>query len=284
MEVRLGTPWNAGTQVLYESGGVCGIVAELPGMAAVGMPIRTRTAAIWVLLFSAAYPLAESLSAARDAVEAYRDAIAVAESGSAPRGIESALEVVDELREVLQADVPDGTRSVLESLPEHDFAQLEELPGVFVQRIEVLVVNPEPGFFLELSARVGDEADRRFASALAAAYRNAKWHVYVQPQTDYSGCTVFGEGRLLETYLAWSAMERDFPDRYVSAVAKQRDRVEDRITRSTCACGDRASVVEGLERIAAALTPADPILAAVDARLAALYEGRSNMRFGCIAR
>jgi len=237
-----------------------------------------------LLLFTTACPLAQSLSAAREAVEAYRDAIAAAQSGTTPRGIESALAAIDDLRDVLQPDVPDGTRSVLESLPEHDFARLEELPGVYVQRIEVLVVNPEPDFFLELSARVGDEADRRFASALAAAYRNAKWHVYVQPQTDYAGCTVFGEGRLLKAYLAWSAMERDFPDRYVLAVARERDRVEENITRSTCACGDRVSVIEGLEGIAAALTPADPILAAVEARLAALYAGRSNMRFGCIAR
>ena len=236
---------------------------------------------VWALLFTATSTFAQSV---RGAVDAYGNAIAAAESAVAPGAIESALEVLDDLRELLQADVPGGTRSVLESLPEHDFARLEELPGVFVQRIEVLVVSPEPDFFLELSARVGDGADRRFASALAAAHRNAKWHVYVQPQTDYAGCTLFGEGRLLETYLAWSAMERDFPDRYVTAVARERHSVEDRITRSTCACGNRASVVEGLERIAAALTAADPILAAVEERLAALYDGRSNMRFGCIAR
>ncbi len=79
-------------------------------------------------------------------------------------------------------------------------------------------------------------------------------------------------------------MERDFPDRYVSAVAREKDRVAENITRSTCACGDRASVVEGLKRIAAALSPADPILAAVEARLAAINDGRSNIRFRCIAR
>ena len=44
-----------------------------------------------------------------------------------------------------------------------------------------------------------------------------------------------------------------------------------------------ASVVGELEQIAAALPPADPILAAVDERLAALDEGQSNIRFGCIS-
>ena len=79
-------------------------------------------------------------------------------------------------------------------------------------------------------------------------------------------------------------MERDVPGRYESAVSRQRDAVEERITRSTCACGDSASVVEELKRIVAALTPEAPIFSAVRRRLAATEEGRSDIRFGCIPR
>ena len=246
------------------------------------MPTRARTL-IWALLFAATYTLAQRLPSVRHAVDAYRNAIAVAESATTPRGVESALAAIQDLQEVLLADVPGGTLSVLESLPETDFALLEQLPGVWVRRSEILVVHPAADFFVELSARIGDEADQRFAATQAATYPLYYWPVYVQRQTDYSGCTAFGEGTLLETYLAWSAMERDFPGRYVSAVARERDKVAEEITRSTCACGDAASVVGELERIAAALTPADPILAAVDERLAALDERRSNIRFGCIS-
>ncbi len=136
------------------------------------------------------------------------------------------------------------------------------------------------GRFGPLAARAGDQADRRFAAALAATYDNY-WPVYIRRQTDYSGCTAFGEDRLLDIYLAWSAVERDFPGRYVAAVARERDEVASDITGSTCACGDAASVVGELERIAAALTPADPILMAVNERLAELDEGRSDIRFAC---
>ena len=246
------------------------------------MPTRARTL-IWALLFAATCTLAQTLPSVRQAVDAYRNAIAAAESAATPRGVESAFAAIRDLEKVLLADVPGGTRTVIESLPETDFALLEQLPGVWVQRTEILSVHPAADFFVQLSARNGDEADRRFAAALAATYHFVRWPVYIQPQTDYSGCTAFGEGTLLETYLAWSAMERDFPGRYVSAVARERDKVAEEITRSTCACGDAASVVAELERIGAALTPADPILATVDERLAALDGSRSNIRFGCIS-
>ena len=236
----------------------------------------------WASLIMAICAPAQASSPVREAIQRYVNAVAVAETGEAHRGIESTLSVIDDLRHVLLAHVPDGKLSVLESLPEADFAWLEQLPGLYVQRIEVLVVNPVPDFFVALAARVGDEADRRFASALADTYPNAKWPVYVEPRTDYSGCTAFGEGKLLDTYLLWSAMERDFADRYVTQVSLERGRIRDKITRSTCACGDVASVVREFEAIAAALDPADAILPPVRERLSKVQEGRSNIRFGCI--
>ena len=238
---------------------------------------------IWALLLAATSTLAQTLPAGREAIDVYRNAIAAAESAESQRRVESVFAAIDNLRGVLFADVPGDTRTVLESLPEADFARLVELPGLFVQRIEALVINPEPGFFVDLAARVGDKADQRFASTLAATYRNAKWPIYVEPQTGYSGCTAFGEGRLLETYLDWLDMARDFPDRYASVVTRERGRVQEAIATSTCACGDATSFVSELERIAAALNPADPMLPTVRERLAALDEGGSNIRFGCIS-
>ena len=78
-------------------------------------------------------------------------------------------------------------------------------------------------------------------------------------------------------------MARDFPDRYMSDVSRERDAVADEIAASTCACGDTASVVGELERIAAALRPVDPIYALVRERLTALNDGRSEIRFGCLS-
>ena len=237
---------------------------------------------IWALIVVAVATGAQMSPAVRHPIDAYMTAIAEAESGETARGVELALTAVADLKQALFAHVPGSTRSVLEDLPEADFAQLVQLPGVYVRRVEILVVHPIPRFFLDLATRVGDRADQRYAAALAATHPESYWPVYVEPKTDYSGCTAFGDGRLLEVYLAWSAMQRDFPGRYESAVSRQRDAVEEEITKSTCACGDAASVAEELKRIVTALTPADPILPAVRLRLAAIEEGRSNIRFGCI--
>ena len=237
---------------------------------------------IWTLLFATTLAQAQTFPSVHAAMDVYGDALAAAESGTSPRGVEPAFEAIQDLAEALLADLPDGTNSVLESLPETEFAVLKKLPGVLVTRMEVLVVSPDAEYFVALAARAGDQADRRFAGTLAATY-DGYWPVYIRRQTDYSGCTAFGEGQLLDVYLAWSAMERDFPGRYVAVVARERDAVASEITRSTCACGDAASIVGGLERIASALTLADPILAAVDERLADLREGGSNIRFGCIS-
>ena len=244
---------------------------------------RNTCALIWAAIVAATTTVAQPLPSAHDEIKAYEQAIAAAESAATPRGVESAFGAIEDLRQALFAPAPGGTRSVLEGLPEADFARLEQLPGVFVRRVEILVVHPDAGFFVELAARVGDPADQRFAAAMAATYPDGYWPVYVEPQTDYSGCTAFGTGVLLEIYLAWSAMAGDFPGRYVSAVARERDAVVEGITRSTCACGDAASVVGDLERMAAALTPADPILPSIYDRLTALDGGHSNIRFDCIS-
>lgn len=238
---------------------------------------------IWTAIVAATTTAAQSLPSARDEVNAYRDAIAAAESAETRRGVESAFAAVVDLREALLAPAPGGKQSVLESLSDTDFARIEQLPGVMIRRVEVLVVHPDAEYFVTLATRVGDRADRRFAVALAATYPNGRWPVYVEPQTDHSGCTAFGAGVLLEVYLAWSAMERDFPRRFGAAVKREREAVIEKITSSTCACGDAASVVGELERVAAALARADPIRAAVYERLAALEDGRSNIRFDCIS-
>lgn len=252
----------------------CGTVWSPPKLQA-----RAHTL-IWTLLFVATLTQAQTFPSVHAAMDDYGNALAAAESGTTPRGVESAFAAIQDLADVLLTDVPDGTRSVLESLPETEFALLQQLPGVLVTRVDILVVRPDAEFFVALAARAGDQADRSFTEALAATY-DSYWPVYVTRQTHYSGCTAFGEDRLLDIYLAWSAVERNFPSRYVAAVAREREEVASDIARSTCACGDAVSVVGELERIATALTPADPIFAAVNERVAALYEGRSGIRFGC---
>ena len=64
------------------------------------MPTRARTL-IWALLFAATCTLAQTLPSVRHAVDVYRNAIAVAESATTPRGVESTLAAIQDLQEVL---------------------------------------------------------------------------------------------------------------------------------------------------------------------------------------
>jgi len=107
---------------------------------------------------------------------------------------------------------------VLESLTEEEFGRLKrELPSALINREEVVFVEPDPAYFAKLAAARGDSADRAFFAALKATYPEPVWPVYIEQQTDYSGCTRFGSMSLVDTFHAWAQFQRGCPDRYVAA-------------------------------------------------------------------
>jgi hypothetical protein len=119
--------------------------------------------------------------------------------------------------------------------PEEEFRPLARLPGAIVSRDEVVLVEPDPDYFVRLAASRGDRADRAFASALKRTYPQSVWPVYNERQTDYSGCTRFGSLTLVDAYRVWTAFQHTFPGRYVDPVAKDVDAVVRELTTSTCA-------------------------------------------------
>jgi len=226
--------------------------------------------------------LAQMTTADRAAVDQYRSALAAVERRADGSAIETILAKADDVREVLQRPKADGG-SLLESLPADAFARLtRELRGLIVNREEVLIVRPDADFFVGLATAYGSDADRRFFSAYKATYPDSVWPTYVEQQTDYSGCTAFGEGKLVEAYRLWSEFRRTTPASYAAAAAAELDRVSHELTASTCACGDRSTVDRELDEFLRAF-PASPASAAVAARLQDLREGRSKMRAPCVS-
>jgi len=194
--------------------------------------------------------------------------------------LEALFDAVAPVREALTRIV-DGRRSVLESLADDEYRRVRgELTGVLVNREETLLVEPDPDFFVQLAVGHGDTADRRFFAALKATYPESVWPVYVDQQSDVSGCTKFGSGKLVDTYRAWSNFRRRFPRRYSTAVRKETERVVDALTESTCACGETTAVERELVQFART-SPAPRVRAKVDQRLEALRSGRSNIRPRC---
>ena len=182
--------WNQSSWVADSMDSMCAMSSERwTGSGWMNPRAVTRLATRGRLLVCAALlsvtgVATETSPSIRPAIESYRSAIAAAEDRAEPRGVESALAALRNLELLLHASVPGGRRSVFESLSQAEFAMVHQLPGVMVRREEILMVEPDPDFLVELSALVGDEADRRFAAALAATHHYGRWPVYIQPQTD----------------------------------------------------------------------------------------------------
>lgn len=231
--------------------------------------------------FRAAVVCAQLSASDQADIQRYRAAITSAESGPSRGGLEAAFAALESVRDALMR-VRDG-QIVLESLSDPEFTRLQQkLPGALVNRNETVFVAPDPAYFNRLAAARGDAADRGFFGALKATYSGGVWPVYIEQQTDYSGCTRFGGRSLVETYRAWTEFQRKYPARYVTPAKKEVDAVLEALTHSTCACGDMAGVERELQQFVRAF-PSSPARSEVQRRLDAARAGRSDIRVKCVS-
>jgi hypothetical protein len=244
---------------------------------------RTPVIAVAVAGVATIVVMAQGPAPQQAAIDAYQAAIRSTVSGRAPRAIEAAFSALAAMRASLTQVQSGQHMSPLEALPEKQFQALkQELPGVLVNRDEIVFVEPDLDYFVRLAARSGDNADRAFFAALKSTYPESVWPVYIEQQTDYSGCTRFGSMSLVETYRAWTDFQRRFSGRYVAGAAKEIQRVLQGLTASTCACRDLASVEQELQRFLRDF-PASPARATLDRRLQAIRAGGSDIRASCIS-
>ena len=247
---------------------------RISDMARTKLVSTTITCSCWVVMLGA-----QRLDSAREAINTYLMAVQAAQKAPSSGQLEVAFNAISPLRDVLVLD-RDGNGRLLESLPERQFTELRrELVGLLVNREEVVFVEPDVLFFRRL-ARRGDRADRAFFAALSSTYPESVWPVYVEQQTDYSGCTRFGSGTLVSTYLTWAAFRRQHPNRYETGSRSHLDEIVRTFTESTCACGDRASVEQELTEFLRRADASD-VRSRVAARLAAIRGDRANVRFRC---
>jgi len=223
----------------------------------------------------------QQLDSARTAIDTYRVAMQLAQRAPSGGHLETAFSAIGPLRQALFAR-REGRDSTLEGLSAQEFTTLRrELVGLIVNRDEVVFVEPDVVFFRRLAAR-GDRADRAFFAALSFTFPRSVWPVYLEQQTDYSGCTRFGSGTLVSTYVRWAAVRQQYPKRYEEASTGRLDEIVKALTESTCACGDRGSVEQELNQFRQRAVLSD-VRSRVEARLAAVRSDRANFRFGCIS-
>jgi hypothetical protein len=203
-------------------------------------------------------------------------------SNSAATGleVEGLLRLGRNARDVLTRPREGGT-DVLEELSEGDFQKVAlKMKGFVVNRQETLNVDPIPSFFLALAKRAGDQASVEFFEAYNKTKPDGGWEVYVEQQTDYSGCIRFGTMSLVDSYVLWDAFSKKYPTRYQGEVKRFVNDIEFDLGSGTCACGDKKSAIAEFENFVRVF-PNGKLSARVRERINQISQGMSDIREQC---
>jgi hypothetical protein len=212
----------------------------------------------------------------------YRRAVEAAQKGQ-PGAIERAFGLLDELRRVFVERPAGQQKAVLEQLSEDRFGRLQqELPGTVVFREEIIGIEPEVRFWIDLSLEHGTATDREFFQLWQRLFGDGIWPAYTEQQTDYSGCTLFGNGALTDAYARWTSFQRSHPRRYVKAVEAEVERAAQALTTSTCACGTKQEVAREFALFLRRF-PRSAIAPDVRRRSKAVDSQPSAFRFQCVS-
>lgn len=153
--------------------------------------------------------------------------------------------------------------------------------GLTLSWENVLYAEPQPKFFAALAREKGRPVDQAFFERLAATKPEGTWPVYIEQQTDDSGCVRYEARVVAPVYRGWLEFKQRFPKAYARAVAQELERAEHALA-GTCACGKAKDVEAGLAELAKTLagTKAGAI---AKQQLEALRAGTSELRLECQA-
>ncbi|MEP6903212.1 MAG: hypothetical protein ABJA66_15795 [Actinomycetota bacterium] len=168
----------------------------------------------------------------------------------------------------------------LEALSETDYALLEKkMKGFTVNRDEIVYINPDLKFFAELSKTHGTNADIAFFALMRQIKPENVWAAYIEPQTDYSGCTIYGKGLLTNLYGRAVQFKKNYPKAYTSDIAEEINKILEEFPVSRCACGNRESVLKEY-RLFIKKFPKDKNTPQIKKRLT-IIEKKKDFRFNC---
>lgn len=168
----------------------------------------------------------------------------------------------------------------LEQFDQATYEKLQKMmAGFVVTREEFVAVRPLADFFLKLAREKGADADWMFFELFKKTYPDSIWPVYVNRLTDITGCTSFVGNRLSDLYGAWTTFQARYPHQYRRASRRELARLQEAL-QSDCPC-DPESVVRSALQSFLNEHPHSPPAPAVAARIAALTNHESGIRFKC---
>lgn len=169
----------------------------------------------------------------------------------------------------------------MESLSERDFSVLEKkMKGFVINREETIFVKPDNVFFGKLAARRGTPADAAFFKLSRKYKPNNVWSAFIEQQTDYSGCTIYGKGIFTELYAQAKSFQSQYPAAYSGEIREMIDEIKIELTENTCVCGDRNGAAKEF-RLFINTFPKDKITPLVKKRLKEIENKKTNLRFAC---
>jgi hypothetical protein len=168
----------------------------------------------------------------------------------------------------------------IEALSAADYSLLEKkMRGFTVNREEILFIEPDLKFFAQLSERSGTKTDAAFFVLMRVIKPDNVFPVYIERQTDVSGCTIYGIGALTVLYGKALQFKKTYPKAYVSDINREIEEILSEFTEGTCACGTRAGVEKEFRAFIKTF-PKDKNTPAIKKRLANLKRNK-DFRFNC---
>ncbi len=169
----------------------------------------------------------------------------------------------------------------LESLSEVDYAHLAEtMRGFWVFREEVVGIEPKFDFFYALAKKSGTPEDVAFFGLMVQIYGQGTWPAYLEQQTDYSGCSRFGDGTLTTLFLAAQPLRRTMHGIYRTELDDLIRAMQAQLTSPTCVCGDANTVLKELTLFTKKM-PRARFMDQVQQRISTIKAGKSQDRFMC---
>lgn len=186
-------------------------------------------------------------------ISAYAKAYHAAQTATEPQSIEPLYQLGEQARaaffaansETLIAKIMWGDKE-----PRARFEQkmAQQVPGYGVSSgAESLHYDVDAKAFLQLAEQHGTEADRVFFKLHEVSFRYGNWPVYIEPQTDITGCVTYGSAEYVDFYKQWNAFLKAHPQGFYAERAK--DYLSDFHVAHRCSCDSKEDTIRGLENL-----------------------------------
>jgi hypothetical protein len=133
----------------------------------------------------------------------------------------------------------------IESLDEGEYAKLKSrMKGYAVNSEEILFIEPDVDYFVKLANKRGTKTDIAFFAFLKRLKPDSVWPAYIEQETDFGGCTRYGNGLSTGLYKKAIQFRKTFPTSYAGDVKKAVEDIIQNFKENPYTCSSRADILK----------------------------------------